>query len=329
MSDPHIIPVSSGLFEHKDRIGPAIWEFLWCIDAVTDEEVDDAGERWGVVLGGAPVKHERIAAALGSSERTVKRNMAILKAENYITSIRVPYGEIIKVRKNKKAVGERSAKNGTSLMSDRPKMAHLSDGEVPNLAHHPPSDVPKMASLSERSAKNGTSNKDFKDLKDLNLTATATTGEDESKTNADEQFIQVLNAYCELHKKSEFHVNGIDRNLMHRMIAIGVPAPLITKVMRQVYEARTAKGKKIHSFSYYEDAINEAWTNEQAQTTPAPQQRRDVATGTTRQPIGPITGPAVPSADETREFLERQRRLVQQKQEMLRMREEEQRANGT
>ncbi|GIO13563.1 phage-like element PBSX protein XkdB [Cohnella xylanilytica] len=324
MSDPHIIPVSSGLFEHKDRIGPAIWEFLWCIDSITDEEIDEAGERWGIVHGGAPIKHERIASEIGTSERTVKRNMAILKAEHYITSIRVPYGEIIKVRKNKKEVRKRSAKNGTSLPTDRPEMAHLSDREVPNMAYLPPSDVPDLASLSERSAKNGTSNKDFKDLKDLNLAAITTTGEAESISDPEEQFIQVLNAYCELHNKFDTQVNGIDRNLMHRMIAQGVPAPLITKVMRQVFETRTSKGKKIHSFSYYEDAINEAWTNEQAPTTPAPQQRRDVATGTTRQPIGQTGGPATPSADETREFLEKQRRLVQQKQEALRRRAEEQ-----
>lgn len=317
MSSSHIIPVSSGLFEHKSRIGSAIWEFLWCIDSVTEEEVDEAGERWGLVLGGAPIKHERIAEELDSSKSTVKRNLGILKAENYIVTVRVPYGEIIKVRKNKKEVGKRKTKNGLSPPTERPEMVLLSAPERPN-----------MVFLSERETENGLSNKTLKDLDLKDLAAITTNGESVSKTDEEQAYIEVLDAYCQLHNKFDTQVTAIDRDHMHRMIAIGVPAPLITKVMRQVYEARTSKGRKIHTFSYYEDAINEAWTNEQAPTTPAPKQRRDVAPGTTRQPIAQPTGPATPSADETRAFLAQQEALVRQKQERLRRLNEE-RAHGS
>ncbi|MBO9609187.1 MAG: hypothetical protein J7639_24750 [Paenibacillaceae bacterium] len=171
--ESHIIPVSSGLFEHRERIGPAVWEFLWCIDAIQGEEVDDSGERWGLVLDGLPVKHEQIALDIQSSARTVKRNMAILKQEGYISATRVSRGEVIKVRKNKKSAEPCGAKIGTSHERDGPEMAHQSDSDRPKMAHH-------TAELDECGAKIGTSlpndrpnlahheeRKDLKDLKEL------------------------------------------------------------------------------------------------------------------------------------------------------------------
>ena len=119
MPDSFYFPVYTGLLtpEHRERIGPAIWEFLWLISKVT-KEVQEEGETLGIVLGGRPVKLAEIADDLGSSERSVRRNITHLKEQGYIESVRAPYGEIYRVRKSKKfAYHNRSAIFGHSLVA--------------------------------------------------------------------------------------------------------------------------------------------------------------------------------------------------------------------
>jgi DNA-binding transcriptional ArsR family regulator len=139
--DSFFFPVYSGLIspEHRESIGPALWEFLWLISKTTKEIVEE-DETWGIVLGGKPIKICEISNDLGGSERTAKRNIARLKEFGYIETKRAPYGEIYRVRNSKKFNKKRSAKNGTSE----------------------PRDVPH---LSKRSAKSVISNKDIKDIK--------------------------------------------------------------------------------------------------------------------------------------------------------------------
>ncbi|MFC4387500.1 conserved phage C-terminal domain-containing protein [Gracilibacillus marinus] len=152
MSDSFFFPVFSGILTpyHIERIGPALWEFLWLVSKTT-KEVTENNETIGIVLGGKPVKLKDVANELGRSERTVKRNVSRLKEYEYILTTRTPYGEVYKVRNSKKFTKKRSAKNGTSEK----------EGEVPNMSREVPH-------LSKRSAKNGTSNKDIKDIKDIN-----------------------------------------------------------------------------------------------------------------------------------------------------------------
>lgn len=124
--------IYSGLLtgEHREKIGPAIWEFLWCISKTT-REIKEDDENWGIVLGGKPVKHAEIADDLGTNERTIRRNMARLKEEGYIDTVRAPYGEIIRVRNSKKFIQNRTDKNGLSP-PDRTKM---SDPDCPHLSN--------------------------------------------------------------------------------------------------------------------------------------------------------------------------------------------------
>ncbi|MFE4524714.1 DnaD domain protein [Cytobacillus firmus] len=154
MTDSFFFPTYSGLLtpQHKENIGPALWEFLWLISKTT-KEIQEDGETLGIVLGGRPIKLSEIAGELGSSVRTVKRNIARLKDYHYIATVKAPYGEIYRIRKSKK-FSKRGAKNGT-LEREVPKMA---PPEVPHLSREVPH-------LSKRSAKNGTSNKDIKDIK--------------------------------------------------------------------------------------------------------------------------------------------------------------------
>ena len=91
------IPIWNGLFEHRDRIGPALWEFLWCIDGITEERNDI-----GLVHGGAPVKAERIAGDLNRDKETVRRHLCKLADEKYIRTRRTPYGLVIEVLHSKK-----------------------------------------------------------------------------------------------------------------------------------------------------------------------------------------------------------------------------------
>jgi hypothetical protein len=109
-----------------------------------------------LVLGGRPIKHEQIAAELNSSIRSVQRNLARLKDQKYIETIRAAHGEIIKVRRSKKwpikqalpyeveegknnkydhgrsdknglSLGASNAKSGISDFAGMTDMAHLED----------------------------------------------------------------------------------------------------------------------------------------------------------------------------------------------------------
>ncbi|KEQ22855.1 hypothetical protein [Paenibacillus tyrfis] len=294
MAHNNIIPISNGLFEHKERIGPAIWEFLWCIDAVTSETVDDSGERWGLVHGGAPVKHETIAAEIRTSSRTVQRNLALLKKEGYITSLRVARGEIIKVRNNKKPIKDkRYAKCGASLESDTskvayhvqtamPKMADHKDddttklsyhdlNDMPNMEHHAPNDTPKMEHQFEGYAKNGASDsndmpnvaslKDFKDF--IAITPTNLAPKDDE---GEDPYIQILNAYCKLHQRFDIHVKPKERHAMNKLITDGIPAPFTIRAMGLLYAEKQKREKEDFklpsSFLYFVDGIRDAWKNE-------------------------------------------------------------------
>lgn len=265
----YIIPVSNGLFEHRERLGAAIWEFLWCIDRTTAEEVDEAGERWGVVLGGVPVKHQRIAEELGSSVRTVKRNLAHLKAEEYIITVRAPYGEIIRVRKNKKNFSEkRSAKTVPSEPREGPNMEHLNGGEVPKVAH------PEGTDMAHQVDKSGPSNKDLS--VDSNLRQVVVVDEADRFIDSDphSKFVDLTNrleaAYCELHGVLGMYVRQKEIQAMKRMITGGMPLSFIIRNMQEIYKLKQEADDPVRGFVYYESVIGSAWEKELLKKEAAP-----------------------------------------------------------
>jgi hypothetical protein len=69
------LPISSGILEHREHIGPAIWVFLWMIDRTTDEKRTGAGQYEGLVLGGSPINTRTIADQLGENVRTVQAHV--------------------------------------------------------------------------------------------------------------------------------------------------------------------------------------------------------------------------------------------------------------
>ena len=99
----YVIPVSKGILtpEHYQRIGKAIWVFIWFIDRTTKETITD-GDRWGLVLGGKPIIAEMISEDLGISQQMILRYIRQLKKHGYIKTKKAPYGLIVSVAKSKK-----------------------------------------------------------------------------------------------------------------------------------------------------------------------------------------------------------------------------------
>ncbi|MGG3792515.1 hypothetical protein ABEV41_11280 [Geobacillus thermodenitrificans] len=250
MPDSFYFPVYMGLLtlEHRERIGPAIWEFLWLISKVT-KEVQEEGETLGIVLGGRPVKLAEIASEIGGSERTVKRNIARLKDEGYIETIRVPHGEIYKVRKSKKFFHKnRSAKNGTSL-DEREDKNGLSHDE--RSAKNGISEQREVPFLSERSATCGPSNKDIKDIK--NITDRKIDDDDYigNDRTIDQSFQLIANRYIQRRGKG-LSLSSKDEAAIEKLLQEQIPMDDILKLMDQVFDEYEPKfnGDEIHSFEY-------------------------------------------------------------------------------
>ncbi len=95
--------IYSGLLnsEHYDKIGSAIWLFLWFISSTTKEHVKD-GIKWGIVLGHKPVKAREMADVFAVSEKTVRRWLESLEQHEYIKTVRAPYGLIVSVKHSKR-----------------------------------------------------------------------------------------------------------------------------------------------------------------------------------------------------------------------------------
>lgn len=126
------IPVWNGILEHCGRIDHAIWEFLWCIDKVTEER-----DGIGVVLGGAPVKIPKIAADLRQDEKTIRLHLATLEKHGYIQRTRTPYGFVVRVLNSRKFGIWRPRENGKdarSLPGETTRERPVSPAEMPDLS---------------------------------------------------------------------------------------------------------------------------------------------------------------------------------------------------
>ncbi|TVX93020.1 helix-turn-helix domain-containing protein [Paenibacillus agilis] len=241
-------PTYSGLLEpkHYKQIGTAIWLFLWFVSSTT-KDIERDGTTWGVVLGNKPIKIPEIVEKFGVTERTVRTWIKTLEEHEYIRVTRAPQGLIFTVRNSKKFRNkqpESSEENFRSVDGDRKKITDQKGSDRKN--------------FSERSEENFRSNKDI-----TRIHNTTTTDSTESET---ERFENVFQAYCRIHGKLDIHVKALDVTAMQQMIALGVPTSLIIRVMETIYQER---GGKARAFSYYRDAILEAWETEKAITSPS------------------------------------------------------------
>src|SRR5271169_2445302 len=94
----YVIPVWNGILEHREKIGPALWEFLWCVDKVTKE--DEHGIGW--CLGKTPIDTKDIADDLNECPDTAYDNMERLAVEGYIVRKRTPRGYSVGVVNSRK-----------------------------------------------------------------------------------------------------------------------------------------------------------------------------------------------------------------------------------
>ena len=106
--------VWNGLLEakHRKRIGPAVWEYLWCLDRIT-KEINGVG----VVLGGKPVNSVEIAKSFGVGEKTVRVHLDRLEGGQYIERTLTPRGYSIKVLNSDK-FGKKIAVSGRTETPD-------------------------------------------------------------------------------------------------------------------------------------------------------------------------------------------------------------------
>ncbi|MEK4117662.1 hypothetical protein NST44_15975 [Paenibacillus sp. FSL W8-0919] len=288
-------PMYSGLLEpeHYKNIGSSIWLFLWCISSTT-RELEEGGTVWGIVLGGRPLKLSEIAGYFGVNDKTVSRWMDTLEQHEYIRVTRAARGLILSVRNSKKWPDKnvRSVESEKTKVSDHPKSeeTNMSDhkrSDKTYLSDQSPSEQTNMSDHEQNLASDRT---EMSDLKDITTTTPITTTDGEwfedepgSPSQADGMIV-ILNAYCKLHGKLDFHVKPREREAMGRMVAGGMPVPFTISTMESLLQAkRDREGKDFKcptSFLYYVDGINEAWRN--SQTTSPPM--AGVAQGTPEQP---------------------------------------------
>jgi len=110
-------PVSQGLLKHRKRMGSAIWEYLWLVSTVTQDEPDGQGDFDGVVLRGEPIPARRIANDLDESTFTARANLRRLEREGYIRRSRtIGEGHVYVVTKSKKWLPKRNGARAEKLM---------------------------------------------------------------------------------------------------------------------------------------------------------------------------------------------------------------------
>lgn len=146
----YIIPLSSGILEHREAIGGAIWLFILLIDWTTREE-----NGIGKVLGGKPIKLRDLANALRIQERQISSQLQRLQTGKYIRLRRTPYGYSIEVLKSKKFINRDRQKIAALYTADRQKIA---DPDRQQTADH----CEEIGNnVQERSATNCRCNKDI------------------------------------------------------------------------------------------------------------------------------------------------------------------------
>ena len=119
--ESYVLPIWNGILDHRQQMGSAIWEFIWCIDKIIDEK-----SSVGMVLNGAPVKLKDIVADIpGSDLETTRLHMRKLEKGGYIKRRRTPCGYVIQVLKSKKRDIWKSEKpqNIVSLPEEKPQNA--------------------------------------------------------------------------------------------------------------------------------------------------------------------------------------------------------------
>lgn len=125
--------------DHKKRIGSSLWTFLWLIDRITDETVDEeTGQRTGLVLYGNITSYSTIGNDLGMSKSTVKEQCEKLQSEGYISMEQTPRGNKFHVNRSKKwnDPSKVRAENRTNRAENNTNRAENRTTEFPDRAEN-------------------------------------------------------------------------------------------------------------------------------------------------------------------------------------------------
>ncbi len=157
------IKIWSGLLSdgHCQKIGGALWEFIWLIDKITKEK-----DGIGYILGGKPIKVDEIAKFLGRSYQVVQRHLKLLEDYGYITLKKAPYGLVITVNNSKK-FESRDIKNDKASLgkNDKTGLIKINIADIPDISKIITSFIKSDNGLIN----NDKANKTLKDIKDINI----------------------------------------------------------------------------------------------------------------------------------------------------------------
>jgi predicted transcriptional regulator len=234
MPESYPFPTYSGLLEpeHYNKIGSAIWLFLWCVSSTT-KEVERDGINWGIVLGNKPMKIPELSEIFGVNEKTVRRWLKALEQHEYIKITRAPYGLILSVKNSKKDIKKRMDKN-----------VHSESGEWTEM-----SDVP--AKMSDLSDKNVQSNKDI--LKDISKDINTTTDKKDAVDLIAERFIDLKT----IQDGRASYPTTEDYQVIAQVVVQGVSVSQTIELLDQCFrdfKKRKPYGK-IKTFNYCKDYI--------------------------------------------------------------------------
>jgi len=140
------ICVWNGILDHCQKIGLALWVFLWCLDKIT---VEKDGIGW--VFGKAPVRVSRIAQDFGICEKTVRVHLNRLKAFGYISTKKTPFGLIIGVKNSRKIWAPSAQTSGKNL----PEASTESGSFIPESGKNLPQQRRQSSRQSNRRSSRG------------------------------------------------------------------------------------------------------------------------------------------------------------------------------
>jgi hypothetical protein len=123
-----VFPLSAGLLQHKQRMGAAIWEFLWLLDQCTSDEPQTDGTFLGIVKFGKPISARDVAADLAEHVETAKANLRSLADAAYV--IRKPVvacGHVYTIVNSKKWFWKRANDHRSENPSKEKHFDHQSE----------------------------------------------------------------------------------------------------------------------------------------------------------------------------------------------------------
>ena len=122
------IEIKNTLLEkkHVEKMGIAIWLYMWLVDHMTSITEEGIGN----VLGGKPIKYEEVESELGISQDTYTRWIEKLSKYPYIETIRTPYGITFRVLKAHKHFKKRIRTNSETLRKNAESLRKNAESNI-------------------------------------------------------------------------------------------------------------------------------------------------------------------------------------------------------